>query len=97
MEPKLDWLQTRLDLDGEQLRKIFMTNPTLLYLSVEDNLEPKLQWLQTRFHLDDVQLRKMVLTLPSLLGYSVEDNMAPKPPTLSGRLASRALNFASGW
>ncbi len=83
--PKLDWLQTRLDLDDAGLRIMVLRIPTVLGYSVEDNVAPKLDWLQTRFDLDDVQLRKMVLTLPSLLGYSVEDNVAPKLDWLQTR------------
>ena len=76
LEPKLHWLQTRLDLDGEQLRKV-AGHVSVLSTSI-DILESKLEWLQTRLDLDDVQLRKIVLTLPSLFNYSVEDNLAPK-------------------
>ena len=42
MAPKLDWLQTRLDLDDLGLRKMVLAFPALLTYSVEDNMQPKL-------------------------------------------------------
>ena len=75
---KLDWLQTRLDLDDAGLRKVVVAFPPLLGLKVEANVEPKFDWLQRRLGLDDAGLRKMVLVSPPLLGYSIENNMEPK-------------------
>ena len=54
----LDWLQKRLDLDDEGLRKMVLLLPALLGYSVEDKLEPTLDWLQKRLDLDDAGLRK---------------------------------------
>jgi hypothetical protein len=85
VEPKLQWLQARLDLDAAQLRKIVVRHPQLLTLSVE-RMESNCDWLQSRIDLDDVGLRKMVLRLPSLLGNSVEANMAPTLEWLQTRL-----------
>ena len=51
MEPKLTWLQTRLDLDAAQL-KIVVSHPALLLKSVE-KMESRLDWLQRRLGLDD--------------------------------------------
>ena len=86
VEPKLDWLQTRLELDAAQLKRMVVTHPSLLNLGVEETLAPTLDWLQRRLGLDAAQLRKMVLRLPPLLGYSVEDNMEPKLDWLQRRL-----------
>ena len=86
VEPKLVWLQSRLDLDDARLRKILLLLPRVLGFSVENNLAPTLDWLQTRLDLDESGLRKMVLALPSLLGCSVEDNLAPKLEWLRKRL-----------
>ena len=77
VEPKIAWLQSRLDLDAAQLRKIVLRHPQMLGLSVE-SMESSLDWLQRRLGLDEAGLRKMVLRLPSLFNYSVEDNLAPK-------------------
>ena len=45
MAPKLEWLQTRLDLDDVQLKRMVLALPQLLIYSIEDNLAPKLDWL----------------------------------------------------
>ena len=78
VEPKLQWLQARLDLDAAQLRKIVVRHPQLLTLSVE-RMESNCDWLQSRIDLDDVGLRKMVLRLPSLLGNSCLLYTSPSP------------------
>ena len=85
MAPKLDWLQTRLELDAAQL-KLVVAQPTLLGYGVDANMAPTLDWLQIRLDLDDAGLRKAVLVKPQLLNYSVEDNMAPTLEWLQTRL-----------
>ena len=85
VEPKLQWLQARLDLDAAQLGKMVLRLPPLLSKSVE-SMDSRLDWLQRRLGLDEAGLRKMVLSLPSLLSYSVEDNMEPKLDWLQDRL-----------
>ena len=71
VEPKLDWLQQRLDLDAAQLGKLVRRDPTVLRRSVEESLAPKLEYLQTRLDLDAAQLAKIVRVFPQLLRYSV--------------------------
>ncbi len=78
IEPKLDWLQDRLDLDAAQLGKMVVSLPALLGHSVEDKMVPTLVWLQRRLDLDDAGLKNTVVQYPPLLGLSVENNMAPK-------------------
>ena len=85
VEPKLQWLQARLDLDAAQLRRMILTIPSLLTKSVQ-SIESSLDWLERRLGLDDAGLRKIVLTLPQLLTLSVEDNIAPKLDWLQDRL-----------
>ena len=85
VEPKLQWLQARLELDAAQLRKMVLKLPSLLGY-IEDNLAPKLDWLQTRLDLDDAQLRKMVLQIPAVLGCSIEDNLTPTLDWVQTRL-----------
>ena len=78
MEPKLDWLQTRLDLDDAGLRKIVVTCQQLLGLSVEDNMEPKLQFLAREIGLSRPELREHVLRIPAILAYSLENRYRPR-------------------
>ena len=86
IEESCGWLQSSLDLSDAELKKMVLTFPQMLSLSVEDNMAPKLDWLQKRLDLGDAQLRKLVVKQPPLLGYSVEDNMAPKLDWLQTRL-----------
>jgi len=85
VEPKLEWLQTRFELDAVQLGKMILRLPPLLLKSVE-SMESNCDWLQRRLGLDDAALREMVLRFASLLSASVEDNMAPKLEWLQKRL-----------
>ena len=85
VEPKLDWLQTRLELSDAGLKKMVLMQPQLLTKSVE-KMESNCDWLQRRLGLDDSGLKKVVLENPSLLAFSVEDNMEPKLDWLQTRL-----------
>ncbi len=78
MEPKLDWLQQRLDLDDVQLRKMVLTLPGLLVYSVEDNLEPKLAYLEREIGLSRPELREHVLRIPAILAYSLDKRHRPR-------------------
>ena len=85
VEPKLDGLQTRLELSDAGLKKMVLALPALLTQSVE-KMESNCDWLQRRLGLDDSGLKKVVLENPSLLAFSVEDNMEPKLDWLQDRL-----------
>jgi hypothetical protein len=61
LEPKLSWLQERLDMNDKSLIKV-------LGYSIEDNLKPKLSWLQEQLDIDDASLTVVVQRLPPLLG-----------------------------
>ena len=50
VEPKLQWLQARLDLDAAQLGKMVLRLPPLLSKSVE-SMDSRLDWLQRRLGL----------------------------------------------
>ena len=78
MEPKLDWLQTRLDLDEAQLRKMVLTLPALLSYSVETNMAPKLAYLERETGLSRSELRDRVLKFPQFMSYSLEKRYRPR-------------------
>ena len=80
------WLQKRLVLDDKSVSKLVQRQPSVLSLSIEDNLEPTLSWLQDRLSLDDKSLSKLVRTQPTVLGYSIEVNLAPRLAWLQERL-----------
>jgi hypothetical protein len=77
MEPKLTWLQERLEMDGKRLSKLVKTHPAVFGYSIDDNLVPKLAWLQERLSLDDESLCELVQKLPSLLSYEIDKNLEP--------------------
>jgi hypothetical protein len=87
LEPKLAWLQERLELDEKGVRKLVKSMPPVLGMSIEDNLEPKLAWLQERLELDEKGVSKLVKTMPPVLGLSIEDNLEPKLSWLQERLS----------
>ena len=71
MAPTLDWLQTRLDLDAAQLKKVVLGIPPLLGLRV-DNMAPKLAYLEREIGLSRAELREHVLRIPAILAYSLD-------------------------
>ena len=86
IEPKLDWLQTRLDLDAAQLGKLVRKDPTLLTKSIL-SMDSNRDWLQRFLGPDEAhKLRKVVLRCPSALYYSLEDKIEPLLENLSERL-----------
>jgi hypothetical protein len=86
IDSKLDWLQERLALDDEGLRKLVCHIPRVLGLSIDENIKSKLDWLQERMALDDEGLSKLVCRYPSVLSMSIEDNLEPKLDWLQERL-----------
>jgi hypothetical protein len=73
----LDWLQARIGLSNE---KLVQCQPTILNLSVKDNLQPNISWLQGQLKLDQESLQRGVLSLipvfglAQLLGSNMETN-----------------------
>lgn len=77
LQSKVDFLQQNLTLAPHQLRKIITGMPTVLILSVGNNLVPKMAYLDSCFpHTSD--LRDAVLRLPTLLGYSLDKRIKPR-------------------
>jgi hypothetical protein len=95
LEPKLAWLQDRLDMDDKTLSKMVGTLPAVLGLSVEDNLEPKLKWLQGRLGLDSKSLQKLVKRYPSVFSCGIDETLEPKLAWLQERLSldDKSLSF----
>ena len=58
------------------LRKLIVGMPTLLYLSIENNLEPKAKYL--REQLGSEELSYALARQPSLLAYSLEKRIKPR-------------------
>jgi hypothetical protein len=73
LETKLDWLQTKLNINKMQLRKIIKRRPHVLAYSIEGNLEPTLDSIQYCLELSDEELTKMVVRQPDLLSKNFSD------------------------
>jgi hypothetical protein len=58
-----------------KIGKIVSQNPSLLSLSLEDNLMPTCDFLRKNIHMDKGGLASMLRSCPSILGLSVEDNL----------------------
>ena len=97
LESKLDWLQTRFDLDDAGLRKIVLTFPQLFNYSVEDNMAPKLAYLEREISLSRPVLREHVLRNPAILGYSLDKRYRPRVEACraAGVDAKCVLSYAS--
>ena len=78
MEPKLDWLQKRLDLDDAGLRKVVLGLPPLLGLSVENNIQPKLGFFEEELGLSPSEVRASIVSAPARLGYSLKTRYRPR-------------------
>ena len=68
LQTKIDWLQTRLHLDGSGIRKIISAKQQILGYSVPDKMEITLNWLQHRLMLSDEGLKIYIKNTPTLLG-----------------------------
>ena len=78
MAPKLEWLQSRLDLDAAELRKMVLTHPQVLCYSIENNLEPKLSFLEEELGLSPSKVRALILTTPPSLSYGLNTRYRPR-------------------
>ena len=73
LEDKVDWVQTALSLNDDELCKLFGKFPSLLTLSPDRNIVPKLRFLRLTFELDDEELKNLVTKRPSLFTMSEKD------------------------
>jgi hypothetical protein len=76
LEPKLSWLQERLNLDDRSLSKFVTRSPSVFSCSIE-NLEQKLAKIQERLMLDNASLGLVVQRMPQLLCLNIETNLEP--------------------
>jgi hypothetical protein len=66
LEPKLAWLQKRLNLGDKSLSKLVKRRPSVLGYSIEENMEPELKWL------DNKTISLLIQRMPQLLHLSIE-------------------------
>jgi mTERF domain-containing protein len=76
LQEKMDFLQSDLHLDTDELTFLVTSYPQVLGLSIEQNLRPKLSFLLN--HLTMEQLKEFIAYQPSLLAYSLENRLRPR-------------------
>ena len=88
--------QRHLDLDAAQLKKMVVTSPSLLYLSVEDNMERKLQFLAREIGLSRAEVRDLVVKDSSMLARSLASRYRPRLEACraAGVDVKRVLSYA---
>ena len=59
------------------IARIVTNNPSLLHLSIENNLQPTVEFLQNYCFMDNHGLANLIRSCPGVLGFSVEDNLLP--------------------
>jgi hypothetical protein len=67
--------------------KLITKAPSILGMSIPENIEPKMDWLQQRLHLNDAQVSKIVRRITTIFNYSITDKMEPTLKWLQGRLS----------
>jgi hypothetical protein len=76
LEPKLVWLQERLQLDSKSLSKLVQAMPPVIGYNTEDNLKPTI-----KFYEDCVGSNaaiQMTAKNPRVLGSSLENRLKPR-------------------
>jgi len=92
VQRNLDWIQNRLYLNNTKIisnktiSKFVLQYPTVLSLSVENNLDPKFNALQKRLGLNETQVARLCIKWPPLLGMSYSTNIGPTLDWLQNRL-----------
>ena len=87
LEPTMNSLQQRLDMNGTEISQMIRNSPTILSLNFTTGLEPKLDWLQDRLQLDDSQMKKLLRKQPGILNLKMEDTIQVKLAWVQERLS----------
>lgn len=66
LDERVSWLKNRLSLNDNEINKITQSQPTILSLTISDNIEPKLNWLQEHLALRSKELGKDDAMVPSI-------------------------------
>ena len=83
LERKLEFLETELGYDKEDMRGMILRMPQVLGLSLEKNLKPSLEYL--REEIGEASLRESCKEFPSVLVYSLEGRVRPRVEELKRR------------
>ena len=87
LENKMDWLQTKLNLNKSQLRALMERDPIVLSYSIDDSLEPTIDNIQSSLKLSDKELTKMIARQPEVLNFNMSaENIKQRISLLQGLL-----------
>ena len=88
LDDRAKWLKNRLGLNDYEMKKIILSQPTILNIPSESDLglESKINWLQKRLALDQKSLTKMITRSPPIMTISIKDNVQPTLDWLQERL-----------
>lgn len=75
LQKKVSFLRNEMDLDDDDVRQMISAQPTLLNLSVENNMKPTIALLIENLSFNKKELRELMLAVPAVLCYSIEDNL----------------------
>jgi hypothetical protein len=75
---KIQFFRETYNFSNDELGKMFIKEPGILQLNIEDNLKPKVAYFLDLFDGDQESARFVFLRFPALLGCSVEKNLKPK-------------------
>jgi hypothetical protein len=82
MEPTLKWLQGQLSLDGDELAKLIISQPSIFSCSIPTNLKPILDFYQDCIRIEGT--RELLARNPRLLIASLERQLKPQLKQLKG-------------
>eukprot|EP00638_Chattonella_subsalsa_P007983 CAMPEP_0117746538 /NCGR_PEP_ID=MMETSP0947-20121206/8003_1 /TAXON_ID=44440 /ORGANISM="Chattonella subsalsa, Strain CCMP2191" /LENGTH=365 /DNA_ID=CAMNT_0005563875 /DNA_START=97 /DNA_END=1194 /DNA_ORIENTATION=- len=77
LEPKVEFLQEDVGLTSAQVGQLALAYPSLLTLSLENNLKPKVEYLLNK-GLGKKRLRPLFMGYPSVIGSSFEKKIKPR-------------------
>ena len=74
LNERVGWLKKCLNLMNKEIKKIILSQPTILGIT---GLESKFDYLQNRLLLDKKSLAKITTRFPPIITYSIDDNIEP--------------------
>ena len=75
LDERVNWLQNRLSLNDNEIKKIIQSQPTILWNQSESDtgLAPKIDWIQERLMLDQKGLTNIISKSPTIITFSIKD------------------------
>jgi mTERF domain-containing protein, mitochondrial len=77
------YLRYELGMEASQVKRVMYQAPSVIGLSMENNVKHKVSFLRDSFQLTDLELRHVLSGMPTLLCCNVDTNLRPKVEYLS--------------